>query len=58
MMQTNARPQELALPVASLAALRRALAEAVGDDAAAVAFQQAGVAAGDAFFQTADSCAR
>jgi predicted hydrocarbon binding protein len=45
------RPQELALPVASLAALRAALAAAVGDDAAARALQQAGVAAGDAFFR-------
>ena len=51
MMQNNARPHELALPVASLAALRRALADDAGDDAAARAFQQAGVAAGDAFFK-------
>jgi predicted hydrocarbon binding protein len=51
MSQGNARPQELALPVASLAALRRALAETVGDDAAATALQEAGVAAGDAFFK-------
>lgn len=51
MNQNNGRPQELALPVASLAALRYALAEAVGQDAAARAFQQAGVAAGDAFFK-------
>jgi len=51
MSQANARPQELALPVASLAALRRALAESVGDDAAAAALQEAGVAAGDAFYK-------
>lgn len=48
---SHSRPQELALPVASLAALRWALAEAVGDDVAARALQQAGIAAGDAFFQ-------
>jgi predicted hydrocarbon binding protein len=51
MTQGNARPQELALPVASLAALRQALAQTVGDDAAARALQEAGVAAGDAFFK-------
>jgi len=49
-MPNTARPQELALPVASLAALRRALVESTGDDVAARALQQAGVAAGDAFF--------
>lgn len=48
---TNSRPAELALPVASLAALRRALAEIVGADAAARAMQMAGHAAGDAFFR-------
>jgi predicted hydrocarbon binding protein len=51
MTQPNNRPPELALPVASLAALRAALARSVGDDAAAVALQEAGVAAGDAFHQ-------
>lgn len=51
MTQTPSRPQELALPVASLAALRRALDTSVGEAAAAVALQQAGVAAGDAFFE-------
>jgi predicted hydrocarbon binding protein len=49
MTQPTARPQELALPVASLAALRRALARSVGADAAALALQEAGVAAGNAF---------
>ena len=48
---TNSRPAELALPVASLAALRRALAGAVGADGAAHALQAAGHAAGDAFFR-------
>lgn len=43
------RPLELALPVASLAALRAALEEAAGADHAALAFQAAGNAAGDAF---------
>lgn len=47
---TNSRPAELALPVASLAALRRALVEAVGSDGAARALRVAGHAAGDAFF--------
>lgn len=51
MTQPTARPQELALPVASLAALRKALARSVGADAAAVALQEAGVAAGDAFYE-------
>jgi predicted hydrocarbon binding protein len=50
MTQPTARPQELALPVASLAALRRALARSVGADAAALALQEAGVAAGNAFY--------
>lgn len=45
------RPQELALPVASLAALRSALEEAVGADHAARALQAAGNAAGDAFHE-------
>jgi predicted hydrocarbon binding protein len=51
MTQPNPRPQELALPVASLAALRRALAESVGEDPAARALQRAGVAAGNAFHE-------
>jgi len=50
MTQPTTRPQELALPVASLAALRRALARSVGGDAAAHALQAAGVSAGDAFY--------
>lgn len=49
MTRVNSRPQELALPVASLAALRRELAAAVGGDAAARALQSAGDAAGEAF---------
>lgn len=44
------RPPELAIPVASLAALRRALAAEVGADAAARALAAAGHAAGDALF--------
>ena len=48
---TNSRPAELALPVASMAALRRALAGAVGADAAARALQSAGHAAGDGFYR-------
>jgi predicted hydrocarbon binding protein len=50
-MHNQSRPAELALPVASLAALRRALVSAVGADAAARALQSAGVAAGDALYQ-------
>jgi len=50
-MTQGQRPQELALPVASLAALRRALEEAVGADGAAQALQAAGNAAGDAFHE-------
>ncbi|MGQ0813297.1 MAG: V4R domain-containing protein [Gemmatimonadota bacterium] len=44
------RPPELAIPVASLAALRRALADEVGSDSAARALAAAGHAAGDALF--------
>jgi predicted hydrocarbon binding protein len=51
MTPVNSRPQELALPVASLAALRRELAAAVGGDAAARALQSAGNAAGEAFYR-------
>jgi uncharacterized protein len=50
MANTRSRPPELALPVASLAALRAALIETVGADAAAHALRAAGYAAGDAFF--------
>jgi hypothetical protein len=52
MNMTNPRPAELAIPVDSLTALRKALADEVGDDAAARALQVAGVAAGYAFFDT------
>jgi bacteriochlorophyll 4-vinyl reductase len=48
---TTNRIQELALPVASLAALRDALVVAVGTEAAAQALRQAGFAAGDALFR-------
>ncbi|MBI4408194.1 MAG: hypothetical protein HY561_00705 [Gemmatimonadetes bacterium] len=50
MRPTLPTPPELALPVASLTALRQALLEEVGDDGAARALQRAGFAAGDAFF--------
>jgi hypothetical protein len=43
-------PSELAIPAASLTALRQALIEDVGPEAAARALQQAGFAAGDAIF--------
>lgn len=46
------RPHELALPVASLSALRYSLVQAVGDDDAAHALRAAGYAAGDALFST------
>lgn len=52
MNTTSPRPAELAIPVSSLTALRQALADEVGDDAAARALQIAGVAAGHAFFET------
>jgi predicted hydrocarbon binding protein len=51
MEPTSSRPAELALPVASLAALRRALSASVGADDAARALQAAGHAAGDALFR-------
>jgi predicted hydrocarbon binding protein len=44
------RPPELAIPVASLSALRHALAAEIGEDAAARALSAAGHAAGDALF--------
>jgi hypothetical protein len=50
MGRPGSRPAELALPVASLAAIRDALAADVGDDVAAGALRAAGYAAGDAFF--------
>jgi predicted hydrocarbon binding protein len=48
----SSRPHELALPIASLAALRAALIDTVGDDPAAHALRAAGYAAGDALFAT------
>jgi uncharacterized protein len=50
MAPNTTRPAELALPVASLAALRTSLVETVGPDAAAHALREAGYAAGDALF--------
>lgn len=47
-MATSTRTPELALPVASLAALRDSLISSVGPEAAALALRQAGHAAGDA----------
>src|SRR5690606_14722620 len=48
MTRITTRPQELALPVASLAALRNTLIDTVGEDDAAAALRAAGHAAGDA----------
>lgn len=50
MPRPASRPAELAIPVASLAALRRALTTEVGPDAAARALRAAGHAAGDAWY--------
>ena len=50
MLQTAKRALELAIPVASLAALRQALTAEVGADAAARALRAAGHAAGDAWY--------
>ncbi len=50
-MSTTSLNTDIRLPVASLGALRRALADAVGADAAAAALQKAGYAAGDAVFE-------
>ena len=50
MARITATPPELALPVASLAALRRALNDEVGPETAARVLQQAGFAAGDAVY--------
>lgn len=47
-MATSSRTPELALPVASLAAMRDSLISSVGPEAAALALRQAGHAAGDA----------
>lgn len=49
-MARPGKPPELAIPVASLAALRRALATEAGPDAAAHALASAGHAAGEALF--------
>lgn len=49
MSRPSSRPPELALPVASLRALRASLAAEVGRDAAAGVLRAAGYAAGDAF---------
>jgi predicted hydrocarbon binding protein len=46
-----ARQQEIALPIAALAALRESLIAEVGPEAAANALRTAGYAAGDAFFR-------
>jgi V4R domain-containing protein len=50
MGRPGSRPADLALPVASLAAIRDALTAEVGGDAAASALRAAGYAAGDALF--------
>lgn len=50
MNRITTRPQELALPIASLAALRNTLIDTVGEDAAALALRAAGHAAGDALY--------
>src|SRR5690606_8245631 len=49
MNRITTRPQELALPVASLAALRNTLIDTVGEDDAAAALRAAGHGAGDGF---------
>ncbi len=49
MVRSVTRAPELAIPVASLAALRQALSAEVGPDAAANALRAAGYAAGDAW---------
>ena len=49
MVRSGTRAPELAIPVASLAALRQALSAEVGPDAAAEALRAAGNAAGDAW---------
>jgi predicted hydrocarbon binding protein len=53
-MARQGKPPELAIPVASLAALRTALANEVGADNAARALSAAGHAAGDALFTQLD----
>src|SRR3569833_2056315 len=56
-MARQGKPPELAIPVASLAALRVALANEVGPDNAARALAAAGHAAGDALFTQLDDVA-
>ncbi len=51
MARSGTRAPELALPVASLAAIRKALVTEVGPDAAARALQQAVYAAGDKLYE-------
>ncbi|HEX6308270.1 MAG TPA: V4R domain-containing protein [Longimicrobiales bacterium] len=50
-MAPTSRTPELALPVASIAALRDSLVSSVGPEAAALALRQAGHAAGDALYR-------
>jgi predicted hydrocarbon binding protein len=50
MPRSGTRAPELAIPVASLSALRHALTSEVGPDAAATALRAAGHAAGDAWY--------
>jgi predicted hydrocarbon binding protein len=50
MPRSGARAPELAIPVASLSALRQALTAETGPDAAASALRAAGHAAGDAWY--------
>lgn len=50
MGRPGSRPAELALPVASLAAIRQSLTQEIGPDAAASALRAAGYAAGDALY--------
>lgn len=50
-MSPMTRPTEIALPAASLAALRTALTAELGEDAAARVLRNAGHEAGDVFFQ-------
>jgi predicted hydrocarbon binding protein len=50
-MATSSRTPELALPVASLAAMRDSLVSSVGPEAAALALRQAGHSAGDALYR-------
>lgn len=52
MTSIHTRPSELAIPVASLKAMRGGLEAEVGDDAAARALRIAGAAAGEAMFRT------